>query len=295
MTKPYLTKSNQLCAVLIGVMLSLSSATAFAETSQWTPMSSEKLIQMPAGYLDRYVEQDFRQSPLGKNLQEVDGALSGQRSGMASLRDSIKRTEGEQNKLLRYQLLQAKSDYLDGVEEKQRLERMALDKKSKVYQDVLASILKDQRARKDPVTMRLVEQQQAARDRMERSIALVDDVLANQSDSKPTRYSKQYKENLDKVEALKTAIASHVANASPVVEGRDVSREEYVRFLLANVESERALLDQEQLMLGYMARLVALDAHTLEQEVALGLDDDTGGEANAEPERLAEAADLFIE
>ena len=294
MTKWNVSKPK-LCGVLIGAMLSMGSVPGFAETSQWTPMSSEKLIQMPAGYLDRYVEQDFRQSPLGQSLEEVDGALSGQRSSMVTLRDNIKQTEGEQNKQLRYQLLQAKSDYLDAVEEKQRLERVALDKKSKVYEGVLASILKDQRARKDPVTMRLVEQQQAARDRMERSIALVDDVLANQADTKPTRYSQQYKENLDKVEALNTAIANHVANASPVVDGRDVSREEYVRFLLANIESERALLDQEQLMLGYMARLVALDAHTLEQEVALGLDANTAVNANAEPERLAEAADLFIE
>lgn len=294
MNRTAFLQGKHLRGVMLGAMISFVSVTGLADSGQWTPMSSEKLIQMPAGYLDRYVEQDFRQSALGQSIEEVDGALSGQRSSMASLRENIKHTEGEQNKQLRYQLLQAKSDYLDAVEEKQRLERLALDKKSRVYQDVLASILKDQRKRKDPVTLRLVEQQQSARERMERSIALVDDVLSNQADSKPTRYSKQYKENLEKVEALKTAIANHVANASPVVDGRDVSREEYVRFLLSNIESERALLDQEQLMLGYMARLVALDAHTLEQEVALGVDV-PGVDSAAEPERLAEAADLFIE
>ena len=53
----------------------------------------------------------------------------------------------------------------------------------------------------------------------------------------------------------------------------------------------QSLLDQEGLMLSYMARLVALDAQELEYQIAYG--DDT----NSRPGRVnkaSEAVDMFV-
>lgn len=282
--------------VLIGLMLMVVPWVANSQSADWVPVSSEKLIQLPAGYLDRYVEQDFRRSSLAQSVDAANSAMDAQLSRMTSLRDRLASAQKHEQIDLRHQLLLAKSEYIDAVEEKQRLDRHALDKKSTLYQGLLRAMLKDQRSRNDPVSITLVSQQKAARERMQRSVAVVNEVLDAEPGFKPSQYSEQYRENLARVEALKSAIAEHVANASPLIDGEDVSREEFVRFLLANVESDRALLDQEQLMLGYMARLVALDAHGLEQELMLGEHNDAEGlGAGVKSERLAKASELFVD
>lgn len=281
---------------LIGIAFCMASTTALSQTSEWNPIASEKLIQLPAGYIDRYVEQDFRQSSLAKHISSADHTMTNDLDRIRALKQQINTATAEKTTDLRHQLLMAKSDYLDTLEQKQKLDRIALEKKSKLYQGVLQDILKDQRRSKDPVTAELISNQNAARKRMEHSISVVDEILSSQPDIQRSEYSKQYGENLTKIAELKSAIASHVANAAPSIEGKDVSREEFVRYLLANVESERALLDQEQLMMGYMARLVALDAHALEQQVALGLDGDIHANSeDADSKKLADATDLFID
>lgn len=56
-------------------------------------------------------------------------------------------------------------------------------------------------------------------------------------------------------------------NAAPVVDGRDLGKAEYLAHLIAEAESGLALLDQKDLVLAYMAKLVALDAMALADEV----------------------------
>ena len=297
MKRSHLHQSQALAvAASLASVLLLSSASALADDSSWSPVSSEQLVRMPASYLDKYVEQDFRDSALSSRIVEIDEGIAEQLQHMKGLHESIEQTSGEPLTELRHQLLVAKSDYLDLIEEKQSLDRNALDKKAGVYERVLSKLKRSKRRTSDPVSAQLVADQEAARQRMEQSVAMVDQVLAMSPTTKQSRYAEQYGDNLARIEELKTVIVGHVANAGPAVDGEEVTREEFVRHLLTNIDAERSILDQEQLMLGYMAKLVALDAHMLEQEVALGIDLDKGGSiTDRQPERLADATDLFIE
>jgi hypothetical protein len=65
-----------------------------------------------------------------------------------------------------------------------------------------------------------------------------------------------------------------------------------LRQLIANNGSSLALLDQEENILGYMAKLVALDAMALAEEVAA----DDGGADGVEMNELSvsSAVDFFI-
>jgi hypothetical protein len=54
----------------------------------------------------------------------------------------------------------------------------------------------------------------------------------------------------------------------PEVDGVPVTREAYVRQLIADAQAELELIGQEETILGYMAKLVALDATALSEEVA---------------------------
>lgn len=72
-------------------------------------------------------------------------------------------------------------------------------------------------------------------------------------------------------------------NAEAELDGQQVGKKEYVRQLAANAESGMALLDQEDTILGYMAKLVALDAMAL----AENLDEDLAEELDAEDKTMS--------
>jgi hypothetical protein len=114
----------------------------------------------------------------------------------------------------------------------------------------------------------------AARQRMEKVIGQVDQSLMHLGLEKSSPYTDEYSKNLDQIEKLKMAISRHQTNESPQVNGIDISSEEYLRQLLMSVSTEQSLLDQEALMLSYMAKLVALDAQALEYEMAYGGEED---------------------
>ena len=110
---------------------------------------------------------------------------------------------------------------------------------------------------------------------------------------KPSKYQREYGDNLAKVKQLKLAIQQHSANENPVLDGQSLNREQYIRYLLTHVDSELALLDQERLMLGYMAKLVALDAQALEHEIAY-VAPNSEAMAIKEQMRIANTTNMFI-
>jgi hypothetical protein len=55
-------------------------------------------------------------------------------------------------------------------------------------------------------------------------------------------------------------------NQSDKFNGEVVNRDEYIRGLISKTESELAIIDQEETILGYMAKLVSLDAMALSEE-----------------------------
>ena len=55
-------------------------------------------------------------------------------------------------------------------------------------------------------------------------------------------------------------------NRSLTSEGIEMSKEEFIRHMVAESEAEIALADQDNTILGYMAKLVALDAMALSEE-----------------------------
>jgi hypothetical protein len=270
------------------------SVTAVEDTS-WQPVSSEQLVRLPAVYLDKYVEHDFRDSSLSAGIVELDEQISLQLQNMHSLRESIEQASGETKVELRHQLLVAKSEYMDMIERKQDLEREAFETRIGVYSRTLDRIQEKKRIAQDHMNKTLIASQQQARTRMQHATVMVDGILAMSSDAAKTRYAEEYTDNLNRIEELKAAIAKHAANTGPAIEGKTVTRENYLRYLMANAESQLAILDQERLMLTYMSRLVALDAHALEQEILFDQDSTEIAGISSDQRRLADVADIFIE
>ena len=278
-------------ATLAGAVL--IAAPASAASTAWQPVASEKLIQLPAGYMEKAIEKDFRDSPLASQLSAADSEAARQAKRMTQLNQQIGESQGADNIELRHQFLAAKSAYLDAVEQQQSLEKQALATRAKIYQQVLDTMNKDRRRAQDPVGREVLVQQQRARERMERATALVDNLMMAQNHQQKSGYNSEYATNLDKINQLREAISRHAANRSAGIDGQPVDRDQYLRQLLNDVNAEQALLAQESQMLSYMAQLVALDAQALEMELTLN-ELDEGDAAAADSGSLSSTASLFI-
>lgn len=254
-------------ALLLGSQLLLATAV---QAANWQPVASEKLIRMPANFLAKAVESDFQASSLASQIVDLNMAAAASGEAMAELKQAINHAEGDAKIALEHQFLDEKSRYLDIVQDREQLDRKALNTKINVYSQVLKAMRSSKAEANNPAVQDLLQQQQVAKQRFAKSIARVDDIVQTLSPASRSRYAKEYDENLGKIHELQTKINNHVANAAPQIDGAIVTREDYVRHLLADSEAGLALLDQENEMLGLMAKLVSLDAQALQHQLQAG-------------------------
>lgn len=292
-----MTNPRTLISALIVSTILAGPVTGFATTvndeADWQPVASEKLIRMPAKYMNASIERNFQQSTLATGINALDAQIQMEAARMQESHQAIDGVEGEQAVELQHQLLMAKSNYLELMHDKHELSEQALNKKAALYQRVLKKLQQDKSRALDPVSAELIIKQKAARTRLNQAISDVDDVLLQTLPGKDSKYQQEYSKNLSKIEQLKQAIQQHGANEGPALDGQDMNREQYVRYLLEKVDSELALIDQERLMLGYMAKLVAMDVQSLEYEMSYGELDEEAQHVK-EQVRLVNATDMFI-
>lgn len=236
--------------------------------SDWKPVASDKLIKLPANIIEKRIQKDFQASAMAIRMVALDTDMQEKVSVIKLLLQAMPDLEGEAAQNQRFELLQYKSEYLDLLQESHTLHQSALEKKQTLYVKVLDKMRLQSGKITNNESYQIQQAQIAARQRMEKVIAQVDQSLIHQGLEKPSPYSNEYTKNLNQIEHLKMAINRHQTNKSPSLNGIDISSEEYLRQLLMNVSTEQSLLDQEALMLSYMAKLVALDAQALEYEMA---------------------------
>jgi hypothetical protein len=115
----------------------LSSASVLAASADWQPLSSEKLIRLPPNYLSQTIESDYLASPLAAQIDGLDEGMAQTVTVMHDLKAAIGEVSGEQQVELKHQFLQAKSDYLDAMAQKQALDQQALETRRQLYEAVL--------------------------------------------------------------------------------------------------------------------------------------------------------------
>jgi len=261
-------------ALFLGLALSVAAtggaavpAYASAGDPTWQPQASERLVKLPASYIKRSLEQDFTRSELGQALRDIDTEISFKAETLTDLQAAIDASGGEVRTDLRHQFLVEKRDYIDLVARKIELRRQALEKKSGVLEKLMKRMGRDE-ASLTPVRRELIARQDAARARFQSSISEIDMQLLETSVAPESKYARQFATNLSAIDSLSQAIEGHAMNQQPEVDGVPVTREGYVRQLIADAQAELELIGQEETILGYMAKLVALDATALSEEVA---------------------------
>ena len=279
-------------SLILAINLGCTDFVLASDGRNWDPVASDKLIKLPANIIEKRIQQDFDASPMALHIVELEQQMQNKISQLKSLQELMTDSEGDDLINQRFELLQQKSQYLDLMQEAQGLRQNALAKKQGLYETVLGK-LRNKKGRISQGDVYQLKQKQAeARHRMQKVLAQVDNGLMHSGLDQRSPYADEFALNLAKVEALKNAISEHKANASPTLGDVEVTSEEYVRQLLMEASTEQSLLDQEALMFSYMAKLVALDAQSLEYEISYG--DENTNLTQRNRTKPAAVADLFL-
>ena len=191
---------------------------------------------------------------------------------------------------LRHQLLAEKRAYVNIVSQKNKMRWKQLMTKQRLYERILNKLSQKNRAL-SPGKKILIEQQDAAKNRFNKTISAIDLKLFETASIPESAYSRKYSKNMTVINQLLEKVNNHRMNKAVQVNGQKLNKKEYVQKLLNDTQSEIAILEQEENILGYMAKLVALDALTLSEEA---LDADLADSDTPSDEGPAEAANLFI-
>ena len=294
MTIKHVFKRGSLLAAVATMAIILAAPQAMAATpdgASWQPNSSEKLVKLPASYLRKAVEQDYRRSPLAAEMADTESRIKLKLQTLGDLRDAAARAEGELKLELRHQLLAEKRAYLNLMARHHDLRRTRAKTRIRLYENLLRKLGRDA-AGMTPQRIALAEKQDTARKRFDASVGKVDMVLFRSSVTSESRYGRDYAKNVAAIESLVHAINRHPMNAKAEIDGMPVSKQDYLRQLAAENEAEIATVKQEEGILGYMAKLVGLDALALLEAV-------TGADPRDEPEArdnasVASAVEFFV-
>jgi uncharacterized protein (UPF0303 family) len=276
-------------AVLL-VLAGSPPAAAKEGEPDWRPQSSERLVKLPATYLKKSLDRDFAESALGTALQGADEEIGLKGKTLADLKGAINQADGEVRTELRHQFLAEKKAYLDLMSRKNTLQRKHAAIKVRLFDDMLQNMNQD-KAGETPAKRELIKRQEAARTRFESSLAGVDMAMFRSATAPESKYSVKYAENVAAIEQLVARIQNHKMNAAPVVDGEHITKQDYLRQMLAEAQAELAIRDQEDVILGHMAKLVALDAMGLAEET---LDADLASRDLPNTSAPAQAVQFFM-
>lgn len=272
----------------------LMSTTAIAgdypANPEWRPQSSEKLVKLPATYLKKSIDSDFADSQLGLAIEATQEKSRLKVQSLTDLTDAVNQAEGDVKTELRHQLLAEKRAYINIMSEKNEMRRKQLVTKQRLFEGMLKK-LGERDAEMTNSKKTLLDKQEIAKNRFKNSLSTVDVRLFENSAVPESKYSQKYSKNMTAINKLVTKINKHRMNTSIKVDGQALTKEEYIRQLLADTQSEISILEQEETILGYMAKLVALDALILSEEAIDAEIADSDVPAKTSP---ADDVDLFL-
>ena len=264
-------------------------ATAGSSDS-WNPAASEKLVKLPAHYLKKRLDYDFSESGLGKALTVSKSRVVKKGQTLNDLRQAMDQADGALKLELRHQFLAEKREYIQLTGKKNRLYRKKLNTDLKVYKKLLDK-LSDKGAISSASRKQLIVSQKQAQKRFQSSLNRVDMKVFQSAVVPESAYSVKYAENQATIEKLVAGIQNHRMNASASDGDTVLTKSEYIRKMVTDTQAELAILNQEQTIMGYMAKIVALDAAALSDEL---IDAEIIDSDIAPKPSLASAVDFFI-
>ena len=255
----------------------------------WSPTVSERLVKLPSAGIKKALDQDFSASPLAEALRDNEAEITFKLQTLRDLQAAIGQAQGDIQVELKHQFLAEKKRYLELMQEQQKMRGRHLRTRITVYQRLLDKISREADSR-TPEEGALAQRQSEARARLERSSDMIDAKLFATSLTTSSKYAQAYAKNVAAIGALMQKIEAHPLKERLDVAGDARTKPDFLRQLLTEAEGDVQVLQQEGEIVGLMAKLVALDAMGLQEEV-------NGGDAPARDEpgkaSVADAVELF--
>lgn len=269
------------------------AAPATANAPSWQPDASERLVQLPATYLEQAVQQDFQGSQLASELQEVEKKIKQRQQSLEEIKNALdKASDAKMKTELQHQLLVKKRGFVKLLGKRADLRRRQIKTRIDLYNRLLSEVRNN-----EPATVAekdLVEKQQKAVKRFEKVVDKVDMEMFGSIAAKQSKYNKEYTENRQAMNRLTKAIKSHPLSSKAAENGETITKKQYLQRLVSESEAQLALLDQKETMFGYMAKLVALDAMALSTGLGKGGKDQDGTGSGQSQVSAASAVDTFL-
>jgi len=249
-----------------GVMLLGNHSMAATNSSAWQPQISEKILMLPSKHLENAVERDFASSPLASDMQTLDEDIQSKVSTIGKLQENQHLYEGAESLEVTHQIIASKRDYLEMMSGQLDLKRQQLETKRNLYQRLM------RQAKASSIRSPQVEQHHLAIDAARVRSGAVETQLRDElffsTNLEESKFGSEYAENRAAIEQLRSAISNHPANQQVVINGEPVTKAEELNGLMLGVEAELALLSMEEEVIGYMAKLLSLDAMAFAEKVA---------------------------
>lgn len=278
-------------AVTLGVISVFMQPSLASTSSEWKPNLSEKILLLPPQHLEQAIDNDFSKSLLAQDLSDIDQQLSNHVSHIQSLQQAETQYSGEENIEIRHQILEGKKSYVELMGTQLDLKRERLTTKLN-YLKRLMNKAKRKGARLEE-TSELRALQENAVQRANAAENTLRDDLFETSLGEESKFSQDYSKNKQAIAKLKSMIERHPMNSQLSSAGAD-STVGHLNNLILSAEAELAIIDMESEILGYMARLLALDAMALAEDVAI---ESYGADGLPEPINFIEPAEglqLFL-
>ena len=288
--RPGLRAATPIIFAAVILMSSTVTARRSAGLPEWRPESSEKLVKLPASDLKKSIDSDFADSKLGLAIEERQEKSRLKLQSLKDLKIAVRDADGEVKTEIRHHLLAEKRSFIHIMSNKNEMRRKQLVTKLRLFERMLKK-LGESNAQMTKSREKLVDKQEAAKKRFHASLSTVDVRLFENDAIPESKYSQKYAKNMSAIGKLVSRIGSHRMNSSINADGHLLTKEEYIRGLLAETQSEISILEQEETILGYMAKLVALDALVLSEEALDAVLINSDLPVNSGP---AEAADFFL-
>jgi len=277
---------------LVAITLSVSTPALASSTQQWPPGSTERFMKLPPKMFEQAIEREVTDPGLRQDLSNSQVSAKTRSERIAELKEAGLRAEGEIAIELRHQVLTEKREYVHDLGMQLDLRQQHVENKRGLLDRILKEI--NAKKRRDNSSVDTLRNQQiSAQARLDQVIGAVDMQILGTEYREDSKYSREYASNREAAASLLAAIERHAMNTVPQDETGPMSREEYIRKLLIEVDTEMALIENERELLGYMARLVALDAMSLAEDVA-----QMGFPESGDPMSVsstAESAQLFVD
>jgi len=279
------------CAILtLPFVASPSFAKSAAQGPNWSPSVTDRLVKLPQSHLKKSLDRDFARSPLADAITSADEEIKLKTRTLDDLRVAADQADGELQIELRHQLLAEKHGYLKLVKKHQDLRRRHLEKRKRIYARILEKHLRA-KGGGSPEKIELIQRQQEAHARFRKSVETVDMKVFASFDAPESKYAGAYAQNLSAANALLAAINKHPAR-SKTSDADPKNKADYLRRLVADADSELALIVQEGEIVGYMAKLVALDAAAFSDQIASDEEPEVVG---SRPTTVTSALNHFIQ